>query len=283
MLRQLFCALSILCLPIAAAEDRADSAKNARYLALGDSLAFGYSPLVVPVDLNQYHGYPEIVSKARHIKLANASCFGETSGHFLDLSVQDLGCQQWRANFPLFVSYTGTQMDYAAAYLSSNPKAELVTIDIGLNDLAVLLKNCNGNTACALAGAPAVLAAYGQNLFTIYSRIRGSGYQGPIVGVTAYAFDYSDPVQVGGILPLNGILSGTTTAFGGKVADVFTAFATAAVPFGGKVCATGLLVKLPDGTCDTHPSVAGQALIAKTVLANLDGDNGDGEKDHNDN
>jgi lysophospholipase L1-like esterase len=282
MLSRLFYVLAVLWLPMAA-QNPANAAKNTRYLALGDSLAFGFSPLVMPVDLSMYHGYPQIVSKALDINLANASCFGETSGHFLDLSVQDLGCQQWRANFPLFVPYAGTQMDYATAYLSSNRKAELVTIDIGLNDLGVLLKNCNGNTACALAGAPAVLAAYGQNIFTIYSRIRGTGYQGPIVAVTAYAFDYSDPVQVGGILPLNGILSGTTTAFGGKVADVFTAFATAAAPFGGKVCATGLLVKLPDGTCDTHPSAAGQSLIAQTVLATLDGNNGDGKQDKSDN
>jgi hypothetical protein len=40
----------------------------------------------------------------------------------------------------------------------------------------------------------------------------------------------------------------------------------ASAPFGGDSCAAGLLVKLPDGTCDTHPSLAGQELLASTVL-----------------
>jgi lysophospholipase L1-like esterase len=54
---------------------------GSRYLALGDSVVFGYEePQVVPAP--NYHnpasflGYPELVGAALHLKVANASCPG---------------------------------------------------------------------------------------------------------------------------------------------------------------------------------------------------------------
>src|SRR4051794_30666966 len=82
-----------------------DVPRNTRYLALGDSVAFGFNPLVVPVNLDSYVGYPDLVSNALHLKVANASCFGEASGSFLSLAVPDTGCKAWRTTYPLFISY----------------------------------------------------------------------------------------------------------------------------------------------------------------------------------
>ena len=107
--------------PFATAED---VPRNTRYLALGDSIAFGYNPLVIPVNLDKYVGYPEIVSDAIHRKVANASCFGESSGSFLVLGAPDTGCAQWRASLPLYVSYSGTQMQYALDYLQRQPQED---------------------------------------------------------------------------------------------------------------------------------------------------------------
>src|ERR1700693_3796580 len=90
-----------------------DISRNTRNLALGDSIAFGYNPLVIPVNLDKYIGYPEIVSGRLHRKVANASCFGESSGSFLVPGAPDTGCAAWRASLPLKVSYSGTQMQYA--------------------------------------------------------------------------------------------------------------------------------------------------------------------------
>jgi hypothetical protein len=53
--------------------------------------------------------------------------------------------------------------------------------------------------------------------------------------------------------------------FGVQVADAFTAFGVASL--GGSACAAGLLIPLSPGVCDIHPSAAGQALIAQTVLS----------------
>ena len=250
--------------PTAIAED---VPRSTRYLALGDSIAFGYNPLVIPVNLDDYVGYPEIVSDAIHRKVANASCFGESSGSFLVLGAPDTGCAQWRASLPLYVSYSGTQMQYALDYLQANlKKTDLITIDIGVNDLGVLLASCNDNLTCASAGLPSTLAAYAENLTTIFGGIRAAGYTGPIVAVTPYAVNYDDPVEVSGLIALDGVLAQVASAFDVQVADAFDAFLAADVPYAGDSCAAGLLIKLPNGTCDIHPSLAGQTLIAQTVV-----------------
>jgi lysophospholipase L1-like esterase len=251
---------------IALAQNPNDAIKNTRYLALGDSVAFGFNP-TVPVALDNYHGYPEFVSDAIHRKVANASCFGESSGSFLSATAPDLGCHAWKqAGNPLFIPYSGTQMDYAINYLSNNPNSQFVTINIGGNDLGLLQVSCKFDLMCELAGLPGVLAAYAQNVLTIFTNIRRTGYEGPIVLLTYYAFNYLDPVQVGAFTQLNGIASGIASGFGAKIADGFSAFFVATLPFGGDSCAAGLLVKFPNGTCDTHPSLAGQELLADTVL-----------------
>lgn len=260
-------ALIFLACGLASAED---VPRNTRYLALGDSIAFGYNPLVMPVNLDKYVGYPEIVSDLIHRKVANASCFGESSGSFLVLGAPDTGCAQWRATLPLKVSYSGTQMQYALDYLRVDlKKTDLITIDIGVNDLGVLLAACKGVVTCAELGLPATLAAYAQNLTTIFGSIRTAGYTGPIVAVTPYAVNYNDPVEVDGLIALDAVLAEVASAFHVQVADAFDAFLAADIPFGNDSCAAGLLIKLPDGTCDIHPSLAGQTLIAQTVVSLL--------------
>ena len=270
MSRRILAPLALLCLVCFTlhAEHVKDLAKSTKYLALGDSVAFGYTPLAqTPGDLKEYHGYPEIVSKGADLKVANASCFGESAAHFLSVVAPDTGCQAWRAVFPLFAEYSGTQMDYALDYLKASKKVELVTIDIGINDLGVLLGACGGNAACFTANLPAALATYGANLTTILSRIRfEAGYTGPIIAVTIFAADYTNNTVLGPIAALNGVLETVAGAFGVQVADAFTAFGAASLPAGGSACAAGLLIPLPGGVCDIHPSAAGQELIAQTVL-----------------
>jgi hypothetical protein len=73
-------------------------------------------------------------------------------------------------------------------------------------------------------------------------------------------------VEVLALLHLNGVLAQVASGFDVQVADAFTAFLVADVPFGNNSCAAGLLIRLPNGTCDIHPSLAGQTLIAQMVV-----------------
>jgi lysophospholipase L1-like esterase len=244
--------------------------KSTRYLALGDSLAFGYNP-ASPTDLASDVGYADMVAQDLKKRLANASCPGETSGSILDITAPDFGCQAWRtSDSPMFINYSGAQMDYAVKYLKSNLKANLVTINIGGNDLALLQQNCNNDINCELAGLPVTLAKLAQNLTRIYSKIRlEAAYTGKVVALTYYAFDYNDPQMVSVFLSLNAVISSVSSAFNVAVADGFQAFYVASLP-SGNPCTAGLLATAdapPGAPCGTHPNAKGHRVLADAVIA----------------
>jgi lysophospholipase L1-like esterase len=252
-------------------------ATNGTYLALGDSVAFGYvPPQAVPPpnyrDAHSFVGYPEDVAQALRIRAWNASCPGETTDSMLVAGVVSNGCENspgsptgYRTLYPLHVQYQGTQMQYALKYLAVHRHTQLVTIGIGANDV-FLCQETTADHCASAAELQAVLQEIQANLTAIYTQIRDVGhYQGPLVALTYYSLDYSDPVQVAGTQLLDSVIASVTQAFGGKVADGFAAFAGPSAAFGGSPCAAGLLIKLPDGTCNIHPSPAGQLLLAQAI------------------
>ena len=138
-----------------------------------------------------------------------------------------------------------------------------MTIDIGANDVFLCQETTADHCASEIQG---VLQEIATNLAAIYTQIRDvAHYQGLLVALTYYALDYSDPVGVAGVKLLDSVIASVTTAFGGKVADGFAAFRGPSAAFGGSPCAAGLLIKLPDGTCNIHPSPAGHLLLAQAI------------------
>jgi lysophospholipase L1-like esterase len=252
----------------------AAAAKFHDYLALGDSVAFGFDPLVSSAgrfDLSNLVGYPEALASSLPLTLTNASCPGEASGGLISVSsALDNGCRPYRAFFPLHVSYPASesQLDFAIGFLREHQQTKLITIDIGANDLFLLQAACAGNVSCVQANLPTVLARLRENLSTIYARVRLEGqFHGRLVALTYYALDYTDSAQVAVIGALNGVVSEVTLAQpAGRVADGFGAFAAASVP-SGSPCSAGLLIRLSLSplTCDVHPSPAGREVLALTI------------------
>jgi lysophospholipase L1-like esterase len=261
--------------PPATAE--AASTRPQTYLALGDSLAFGYSPLADPASAANFIGYPDTVAAALKLRLTNAACPGETSSHLVDLAGIDNNCGLWRANAPLHVAYTSTQLAFADAFLKSHPKTLVVSIDIGANDVQALVNSCGGMTTpaqvqCIQDGLPGVLAALSTNLDTIYRHIRnGDRYHHKLVAVTTYSTNYGDPLLTGVVAQINAVVADRTLAWHGIVADGFGAFAAASAAKGGDVCAAGLLIEVSSAplTCDSHPSPAGRDLMARAIVTAL--------------
>ena len=254
------------------------SAKNGTYLALGDSVAFGYvPPNAVPapnyLDPRSFVGYPELLAQQVKMKVANASCPGETSTSMLVAGALSNGCENepgspvgYRTLFPLHVKYAGTQMQYALDYLAKHKHTRLVTIDIGANDAFL----CQETTADGCTSNAELLGVAGEisaNLVTIFHDLRDiAGYHGPIVVLAYYSLSYvpnSPLLQFSEFL--NSVISGVTTAEGGIVADGFGAFQGPSLAAGGDPCAAGLLIKLPDGTCNIHPSPTGAKLLAGAI------------------
>lgn len=247
----------------------------ASYLALGDSVPFGYreaanTPPPDYADAASFVGYPEDVAANLGLRVANASCPGETTGSFLDVHAQSNGCenavgstQGYRSFYPLHVAYRGTQLGYAVRYLRSHPRTRLVSLGIGANDEFV----CEATTADKCASEfPALLKRIGRNVHTILARMRHrAGYRGPLVVVDYYSLDYADAQGSAGTRALNAALAGAARPFGARIADGYGTFERAAVQAGGDTCAAGLLTTLATGGCGVHPSVAGQALLAQAL------------------
>jgi len=240
------------------------------YLALGDSVPFGYSPLVTNLsDADAYVGYPEDLAGLLDVGVRNAACPGETSGSLISTANPDNGCQLARSFGDLHVNYKGSQLAYALAWLRTHQHTSLVTMTIGANDVFLLQKQCNNNVLCIEGGLRGVLTSLQTNLATVYAQVRAAGFKGTIVALTYYTVKYTDPVVVPVISAINQVVRAVTLGFGGRVADGFAAFAAIAASTGGDSCAAGLLIVKQDGTCDIHPSAFGAQVLAHTVQAAL--------------
>jgi lysophospholipase L1-like esterase len=266
---------------IAAATASADpvngSDANGTYLALGDSVAFGYVPGdAVPapkyLDAHSFVGYPEFLAQQLNERVSNASCPGETTASMLVAGAQSNGCENslgspvgYSTLYPLHVQYQGTQMQYALQYLAAHKHTQLITIDIGAND-AFLCQETTGDQCASPGEFFGVLNEIATNLGAIYHELRvDAAYTGTIVTLSYYSLNYADPTQLALAQFLNLALSGVTTANGGLVADGFGAFAGPSAAHNGSPCAAGLLIRLPDGTCNIHPSAAGHRLLAAAI------------------
>jgi hypothetical protein len=266
------------------------------YLALGDSVAFGYNPVDAvkdPTNINAFEGYPEMVTFAGPLSpypVANAACEGETSGSFINPAAPDNGCKGWRAaGDAMHVQYASaaeSQLQYALAFLAANPTTATVSLGIGANDMLLVQNAClaaydpstDANyvadvTTCEESKMPAVIGAAAGNIGYIATAIRQSGYTGQLVLVTYYSTQYTNPndptlLSVAGLDEAMVKVAQAYPQLGLSIARGFSTFAQLATALGGgDSCKAGLLYKLADGTCNIHPSAAGQAVLAAAVAA----------------
>src|SRR5881227_3183016 len=95
------CALALLTTPVSAHPwigPNTPFTPSATYLALGDSVTFGYlESTVVPTPnySNQayFRGYPERLAKELHARVVNPSCPGETSASLINAKAPSNGCE----------------------------------------------------------------------------------------------------------------------------------------------------------------------------------------------
>lgn len=252
---------------------------GSQYLALGDSVTFGYREAqVVPApnykDASSFVGYPELLASELHLKLANAACPGETTASFINTSAQSNGCENspgaptvgYRASGPgsgpLHVSYSGSQLAYAVSYLRTHHNVRLVSLMIGANDGLLCIETEGG---CSTSAALATLTQeVSKNIHTILKAIRHKAhYKGQLVVVTYYS-----PLAALNTFTATGNAAVVAAAkpFGAHIANGFGVFQTASTDSGGNPCTAGLLTQLGSpSNCGIHPSYAGQALLAQAV------------------
>jgi len=247
------------------------------YLALGDSVTFGYEEAqVVPApnyaDASSLIGYPELVGTALHVTAVNAACSGETSSSLVDPTAPSNGCENspngspgYRTQFRLHVKYSGSQLAFAVSYLKAHKNVRLVSLMIGANDFFV----CQETTAdhCAsFTEQAAVGATVSKNIKTILSAIRNKAhYGGQIAIVNYYSLNYASATGTAQSALLNSTQDTAAKPFHVVIADGFGQFQAGALHSGGNSCTAGLLTQLSTGGCGIHPSYAGQGLLAQAV------------------
>jgi lysophospholipase L1-like esterase len=238
-------------------------------------------------------GYPEVIAHSQHVGLLNASCPGESSGSFLDINMPDFGCNSphpqpvglppvppFKPLNLLRVSYTGSQMDFAVDQLKHNKNINLVTLNIGANDIFLVLpalQQCGADQTCAGNVLGPVLQVYEGNLTQILTNIRAL-YQGKLVLMK----DYSPTPQLDGVaVAVNNTMMAVVSQLNAQkhfadvlLADGFTAFQLASALSNHDACQAGLLIRLPatppsPTPCDIHPSEYGRNILAATVALAL--------------
>jgi lysophospholipase L1-like esterase len=171
---------------------QADQAPGRAYLALGDSVTFGFiaNAGFEYVNPDNFIGFPNYIGQALKLNDTNAACPGETTGSFKSSTAPDDGCRFFRSQAPLHVSYNSTQLDFALTFLKSHPETRVVTISLGANDL-FLLENvlCQGDPTCIAANLPSALLNVEVNLQTILADLRTTGFHGTIVVMNYYSVD----------------------------------------------------------------------------------------------
>jgi lysophospholipase L1-like esterase len=260
-------AVALALASVTAAACPPDTRPKRYYLALGDSIPYGFQTAKAvagrpPAD---FVGYPELLMpRLRQLNprttLVNYSCPGESTTTYLQPCV-------WRASgHALHDDYSGAQRDAALSFLRRHRgQVSPITVALNGNDINEYLASCPpGDLACLQAGASAATAAYGARLLTLLRELRAAAPDALIVVVGAYnpnvgAFGFTDPLFRG----VNAAQAAAAAAVDGRFADPFPVFN----PAGDEAAETAAICRLTliCTARDGHPSDAGYQALADIV------------------
>jgi lysophospholipase L1-like esterase len=263
------------------ASARAGEGGSVSYLALGDSVAFGYQPNTD----GPTTGYVGRVWRTfRHrtpgLELRNVSCPGETTRSIIT------------GNRSLCHYAAGSQLDEAVSFLDAHPgEVAFITIDIGSNDL---VDRCLGDGGLIdMACTVDLLPRMQRRLLHIVDALGAVAPGVPIVGMTYY----NPFLGVWGIVPgghalaradqrawavMNAGLADAYIEAGAAVADVAATFRiddftdTVIVPGVGRTPVNAAIACRWTWFCsprffpDPHPNPKGYAKIARTFERELE-------------
>ncbi|GHO46367.1 SGNH/GDSL hydrolase family protein [Ktedonospora formicarum] len=222
------------------------------YLALGDSLAFGFQP-----DGDFIDGYADYFARAHAVtrqgimSYANEGCPGETTSTLINGECPHPEMRKY--------PYQGSQLAAALDYINNWGPVSVVTLSIGANDL---LPKINPAT-CMIdeAGFTASLKTLDTNLTTVIlpqlSRALKKSH-GKLLVTNAYnPFQNICPQSNAYIKVFNEHLSHDVRGYG-KLVDVYSAFGGVRTPNSHLCNLTWMCASSPD----IHPNDKGYKLIA---------------------
>jgi lysophospholipase L1-like esterase len=255
--------------------ERGHQGRQLSYLALGDSLAFGYQqakfnslfPNEDPAAFDT--GYVDDFGRVlrffeRTPQIVNDGCPGETTDSFIN------GPCQYQLSFPLHHPYVGgrssSQLSDALAYLQANNNSvNPITLDIGANDaLGVTEGTCKLEPTCIGEHAPALFAHIAANLGVILADLRGAAPHAKIIVLGLYnPFGPSLPGADQLTAQLNEVMKQVASTVDARFADPLPVFNPSGPREQPTLC---LLTNICTPLTDIHPTDLGYVVLAGLVL-----------------
>jgi hypothetical protein len=244
-------------------------APKAYYLALGDSVAYGYQlpRFLAGLPPSGYDtGYVDVFAARLGlirpgITAINYGCPGETSTSFIEG-----GCVWKAVGFALHDDFAGSQLDGALAFLRAHPgQVSPITITLWGGDVRELIQSCGGDFACIQSQAPAAIGKLSSNLALILDRLRATAPSAEIIVTGVWnsavgAFPETDPLFLAADESIEAAARESRTRF----AELFAVFN----PQGDVAAETASICALTQlcSVGDSHPSDLGYSTIADLVF-----------------
>jgi lysophospholipase L1-like esterase len=241
------------------------------YLALGDSLAFGYSQAkfnsLLPAEPASAYdtGYVDDFGKLLGlfepgVQTVNDGCPGETTESFIK------GPCAYGVQFPLHHPYSGSQLADALSYLGSHPGAvNPITIDIGANDaLGVIEGVCKLEAKCVQEQAPALFVRVGTNLALILGQLRAAAPTAKVIVLGLYN-PFGESITGGDALTakLNEVMAADAAGVGARFANPLPVFNPPGALEQSTLCT---LTNICTSLKDIHPTDLGYAVLGGLVF-----------------
>ncbi|HTJ31935.1 MAG TPA: SGNH/GDSL hydrolase family protein [Dactylosporangium sp.] len=248
----------------AAATPAAASGPPARYyLALGDSIAYGFQTdkaLAGRPPEAFDTGYVDLLSaRLRGLATVNYSCPGESTVTFR------VSCPWKDSGHRLHDDYSGAQLGAALSFLHRHRgRVELITVSLNGNDINDFVAACAGDPDCIQRTAPDAVARYAARLRSILLQLRAAAPAARIVVVGAYdpnvgRFAFSDPL----FASVNAAQAAAAAAVRARFADPFPVFNPQGDPAAETAAICALTLICTKG--DAHPSDAGYRALADVI------------------
>jgi lysophospholipase L1-like esterase len=243
-------------------------APQAYYLALGDSIAYGFQPAkakagLPPSGFNT--GYVDVFAArlraiAPKIRVVNYACPGESTATFIHG-----GCSGRRDVRGLHDAFKGTQLGAALAFLRAHRgQVSPITLTLWGNDVfAEFAPACKGDLACIGSHSRADLARFASRLATIVGRLRAAAPKAEIILTGAWNFDVQKPAKSDPLFrSIDATIARVAAAGKARVAKMYPVFSAV----GGEkapICALTFICSKGD----PHPTDAGYRAMAAAFLA----------------
>jgi lysophospholipase L1-like esterase len=244
------------------------------YLALGDSVTYGFQPTKAssgapPSAFNT--GYVDVFAGrlrklAPKIQVVNFGCPGESTVTFTRG-----GCPAFADGIKLHDAFQGSQLDAAVSFLRAHPgQVSPITLTLWGNDwLPLLLDKCKGDLACVRERGPRAIGSLGSRLELILQRLRAAAPTAQIVVTGAWN---PDPNQLMELEPiyrsLDASIARAAAASSVRVATMLRVFNPP-----GDVRAQGARLCALTFICskgDPHPTDAGYRAMADAFMTASD-------------